>query len=127
MAVTRQEFEAFLVCPLKSHLLAHGEPAPGTPLTKARTELDGTFQEHGVANLLNVIPASAVSVDGPPTGALKEHLFHFILDWLIATPSVKSRQHGAELIRSRESDKRQRMRLSGYFPTKLCPRKRSCR
>jgi hypothetical protein len=78
--------------------------------------LDGTFLEHGVANLLNGIPASAVSVGGPPTGALKEHLFHFILDWLIATPSVKSRPHGAELIRSRESDKR-----LTYAPIRLLP------
>ena len=57
-----------------------------------------------------------MSVGGPPTGALKEHLFHFILDWQIATPSVKSRQHGAELIRSRESDKR-----LTYAPFRLLP------
>ena len=116
MAVTRQEFEAFLVCPLKSHLLAHGESAPGTALTEARTELGGTFQKHGIANLLNGIPVSAVSVGAPPTGAFKKHLFHFILDWLIATPSVKSRLDGAELIRSRESDKR-----LTYAPLRLLP------
>ena len=87
----------------------------GLPWRKP-TKLDGTFLEHGVANLLNGIPASAVSVGGPPTGALKEHLFHFILDWLIATPSVKSRLDGAELIRSRESDKR-----LTYAPIRLLP------
>src|SRR5260370_4531035 len=94
MAITQEIFEAYLHCPTKCHLVAHGTEAECAPHLPQMTQVNDTFRCEGVSRMCAGVPADEIRIGLPTLIALKQQRYRVVVDCGLLTPSLAAEVHG---------------------------------
>jgi predicted RecB family nuclease len=119
MRITQENFEDFLKCPRKSHLVSEGAVGPESEIQGWRKRSREDYKEAASAHLRSSLEANEWYVGTPPLARLKERLYRLILDYAVAEPEVHARLQGLELDRSRS-----RAGIDSYIPVRFLPKEK---
>lgn len=97
MAITQEIFQAYLRCPTKCHLVAHGVEAEWDPHLPPMTQGDDAFWREGVSRMCSGVPADEKLIGLPTLRDLKRKRYRLVVDCGLLTPSLGAQVHGLHL------------------------------
>jgi hypothetical protein len=117
--ITQDNFEAFLKCPKKSHLVSEGAVGIESEFHDWQRRLQEDYKEAASARLRLSRQANESYIGTLPAEKLKERQYRLIFDYVVAEPDVHARLHALELERSTA-----RARHCFYTPIRFVPREK---